>query len=158
MAGIRYQRRSNWIGWLAFFAIGGCVFVGLLIALQFLKLEQEKREDAAADKVAQQQDKLLDPKTQIRTAISDYHKKKGEGYEIVAVNPPKKVQSKIDGKEIVMARVQHRGTSSEDGAEKPQEDHVLLIKYLPKSKVEVQMVKFEDWDEKKAQYGIEDEP
>ena len=31
MAGIRYRRRSNWFGWLVFFALGGAVFVGLVI-------------------------------------------------------------------------------------------------------------------------------
>lgn len=151
-----YRRRTNWIGWLAFFAIGACVFAGLVIALMFAKGYDEKKRADADQKASEQQAKLLDPKALITKAIADFHKNKGEGYTIQAMNGPKKVQSKIDGKEVVMARVQHVG--SEGGVEKEKEDHILLIKYGPANKVDIQMVKFEDWDAKKVQYGIEEEP
>ena len=97
-----------------------------------------------------------DPKALITKAIADFHKNKGEGYQITAMNGPKKVTSKIDGKEVVMARVQHYG--SEGGVEKEKEDHILLLRYGPANKVDIQMIKFEDWDAKKVQYGIEEEP
>lgn len=151
-----YRRRTNWIGWLAFFVIGAGVFAALVVALLFAKAYQEKREEDAAEQASKKQEKLLDPAAQIREAISRYHKNKGEGYTIQAMNGPKKVTSKIDGKEVVMARVQHVG--SEGGVEKEKEDHILLIKYGPANKVDIQMVKFEDWDAKKVQYGIEEEP
>lgn len=151
-----YRRRTNWIGWLAFFAIGACVFAALVVGLLFAKAYQEKREEDANELASKKQEKLLDPKAQITKAIADYHKNKGEGYQITAMNGPKKVQSKIDGKEVTMARVQHYGT--DEGMEKPGEDHILLIKYVSASKVDIKLIKFEDWDQQKTQFGIEEEP
>lgn len=157
MAGIRYRRRSNWIGWLVFFALGGAVFVGLLIALQFLKFEQARRDQRADEEVSKQQAKQLEPDKHIRNYIKEEYKKLGKGYEIVGLNPPKKVQSKLGPREFVIARVQHKATSGDEGSDQPVMDQVFVIEYMGNT-IKIKVIKFEDWDMQKTQFGIEDEP
>lgn len=98
-----------------------------------------------------------DPLKQIRNYIRDDYKKKGTGYEIVAMNPPKKVQSKLGAREFVIARVQHKAMSDND-VDPPLRDQVFVIEYLPRSTVKMLVIKFEDWDQQKVQFGIEEQP
>src|SRR5262245_6867508 len=113
MERIRYRRRSNWFGWLMFFVIGGAVFAGLVIALQFFKVEQEKRDQQEEERRAQQQEKAKDPIKIIRERLADDYKKRGEGYRIVGMGEVKKVQSKLAPREFTMVRVQHRAASKD---------------------------------------------
>ena len=54
--------------------------------------------------------------------------------------------------------MQHKGTTGDDSSDAAVQDQVFVIEYLPKASMKITVIKFEDWDMQKTQFGIEDEP
>jgi hypothetical protein len=164
---VYYRRRSNVVGWLAFFGIGAGVFVGLIIALQFLKQRQERIDQNAADDASKAHAKLADPKANVWNEVARYYKEKGLGFTKIGINLAENVRSSKDTKkEFVVARVQHRGNARrEDDEDPPAVDEVYVIEILhdrPAGKEERTTLKFtkiewEKWETARERFGFDEE-
>jgi hypothetical protein len=161
---VYYRRRTNWVGWLAFFGIGAGVFVGLVIALQFLKQRQDRIDQKAADQVAKDQSKREDPRKNIIAKVEEAYKAKGQFLNQAAVrmNLVDKVRSsKAPDKEYAVGRIQHRALAKrEDDGDPPEMDEVFIVEVVRTKTpptVNLTKVSWENWEKARDQFGFDEE-
>jgi hypothetical protein len=148
---VYYQRRSNILNWLAFFAIGAVVFTGLVLLLLYGKQYNAKQQSAAAEAENQQKQKQLDPITLVREELKKQYKNNGQALDIVERTPGKETTSGTLKKKVMIVRVRHRPTG---GSDEDIKDEVFLV-----DGTKIFLTKWPDgWDEMKKKYELADEP
>ncbi|MBY0528183.1 MAG: hypothetical protein K2R98_32610 [Gemmataceae bacterium] len=150
-----YRRRSNTLGWLAFFGIGAVVFGGLLVATYYFKTEYEKKEAAAAAATTRTQDKEAKPIDIVKLHLSKKTKEEGKGYEVTQATDPKEVNSGKLGRKVFIINVRWKMTGED--APKDINDDVFIIDKVGKSNM-IHPFKFDDWDRAKGDYQITEDP
>ncbi len=154
---VTYRRRSNWAGWLAFFVIGGGVFLGLVLALQFLKKHQDKLDEKHADQASKQQAQLLDPRANVWKEVARSYKEKGQGFTKKGINLAEKVpSSKMANKEYYVARVKHQATGArDDDADGPEVDEVYILE-ITGNNLKFTKVSWDNWEKARDQFGFDE--
>jgi len=148
---VQYRRRSNALGWLAFFGIGAVVLAGLILAMVYFKPIAEKiyREDPAA--TAKAQAKATDPMGKVRQYLEKITKEQGRGYQFKGVLGPKELNSEKLGRKVFLVRA--RWIMTGEDTENKINDQMLII---DGNKIEV--IEYEEWDRQKGEKGISEEP
>jgi hypothetical protein len=153
---VTYRRRSNWVGWLAFFAIGACVFVGLVILLQVGKKYQAKEDDKQAKNAAEQQAKLLDPRQNIWNEVAKQYREQGVGYKKRGMNLAEKVtSSKAADKVYYVGRVRHSPAPKTEDDDPPITDEVYIVEIAGKT-LKFTRVSWDNWEKARDQFGFDE--
>lgn len=157
---VYYRRRSNWIGWLAFFGIGGLVFVGLIIGFIVLKDRQNRIQKEADVKSSERQAKLLDPRKNILEKISQAYREKGLylNQGSVRMNLAEKARSsKAPDKEYVVVRVQHRALAKRDDEDEPPTVDEVFVVEIVGTTVKLTKLPWENWEKQREGLGFDEE-
>lgn len=146
-----YRKQGNFVGWMAFFAIGGAIFAGLLFALMYFKKHADAQERKAAKAMPQTNHPTLgrEASAVVREILMKDYKSKGEGLGTFRVGDPKEVLSKKFNRKVVILEVQHGPA----GSEKEPADDVFVL-----DRQKITKVKKEDWEKEKVGLGIDEEP
>jgi hypothetical protein len=148
---VYYQRRSNALNWLVFFAIGGLVFGGLVLLLLYGKQYSAKQQSAAAEAESQHKQKQMDPITLVREELKKQYKNNGQALDIVERTPGKETESGTLKKKVTIVRIRHRPTG---GSDEDIKDEVFLV-----DGTKIFLAKWPDgWDDMKKKYELTDEP
>jgi len=153
---VYYRRRTNWVGWLAFFVIGACVFGGLIILLQVGKKYQAKEDDKQAKNASDQQAKLLDPRKNIWNEVAKQYKEQGTGWNRRGMNLAEKVpSSKAANKEYYVARVRHQAATKGDDDDGPVIDEVYIVEIVGNT-LKFTKVPWGNWEKARDQFGFDE--